>query len=277
MGSELNKKIEVLDQGLVRLVSYMGSDSAVVQAARVSYGKGTKTVSEDEGLIRYLMRNRHTTPFEMVTFKFHLKMPIFIARQWHRHRTASINEYSGRYSEMPDEFYCPSQDIIGKQSTSNKQGTEGQLEGAGMVQASFEAEQELARDNYMDKLDLGVSREHARINLPLSQYTEFYWQINLHNLFHFLGLRLDSHAQYEIRQYAQAMYDIIEQIVPASCKAFRDYRLNSETFSAGELIHLKEIFSHLNMENVIKEKREEDNLSDREYKELISKIERIMT
>lgn len=236
--------INVLDKGFVRLVDSMGNDSAIVQAARVSYGDGTKTTREDQELINYLLRNKHTSPFEMVEFKFHCKMPIFIARQWVRHRTASINEYSGRYSEMPNEFYVPTHNILGTQSKTNKQGTDGKLDTSEVVVQKFYDEQLLARDNYLDKLDMGMSREHARINLPLSQYTEWYWKINLHNLLHFLQLRLDSHAQYEIREYARAIYDLIQPIVPITCEAFKEYRLNSLTFSYKELSILSDLLKN---------------------------------
>jgi thymidylate synthase (FAD) len=227
------KEQKLLNHGFVRLVSSMGDDAAIVQAARVSYGNGTKSVNDDRNLIRYLMRHRHTTPFEMVVFKFHIKCPIFIARQWQRHRTASINEISGRYSVLPDEYYTP--EILHEQSASNKQGSgkeheEGKLYTELLHGVSYEA---FKAYNYLVKK--GVAREEARIVLPLSTYTEFYWQMDLHNLLHFLKLRLDSHAQYEIREYAQAIADMVREVVPCAYEAFEDYVLNAVTFSAGEL------------------------------------------
>lgn len=227
---------KVLNHGFVRLVDSMGDDAAIVQAARVSYGAGTKTRNDDNGLIRYLMRNRHTTPFEMVEFKFHMRMPIFVARQWIRHRTASVNEYSGRYSEMPALFYVPEADRITKQSTVNKQGSDDEIiENAADVAAALGSEQAGDYENYQANLRTGMSRELARINLPLSTYTEWYWKIDLHNLLHFLKLRLDSHAQYEIRVFAQAMADLIKPIVPMAWDAFEDYQLLSLNLSAREI------------------------------------------
>ena len=226
----------VLDHGFVRLVDTMGDDSAIVQAARVSYQKGTKTVQDDEGLIRYLMRNWHTTPFEMCEIALHVKAPIFIARQWLRHRTASPNEMSGRYSVMPSECYVPSADQIRPQSKSNKQGRgDGEIRGSmHKERAAFELEAVAAHDEYQRRLDTGMARELARINLPLSQYTEFYWKIDLHNLFHFLRLRLHPHAQYEIRVYAEAIADIVRPWVPMAWRAFEDYRLKSISLSRAE-------------------------------------------
>jgi thymidylate synthase (FAD) len=228
--------IRILDCGFVRLVEAMGDDSSVVQAARVSYGQGTKTVSEDEGLIRYLMRHQHTTPFEMVEFKFHCRMPIFVARQWIRHRTASVNEVSGRYSEMPDYFYEPAPELCTTQSAQNKQGGTGtQVERAEELAGTFAITQKNCYEQYQHYLAAGMRRELARINLPLSLYTEWYWKADLHNLFHFLRLRLDPHAQYEIRVYAEAMAEIVKKTVPLCWKAFEDYSLHSLTFSRLEL------------------------------------------
>lgn len=228
---------KVLNHGFVRLVASMGDDAAIVQAARVSYGAGTKTRNDDNGLIRYLMRHRHTTPFEMVEFKFHMRMPIFVARQWIRHRTASVNEYSGRYSEMPELFYVPEAGRVTKQSTANKQGSEDEelIEGAQEIVNHMEIEQASDYVNYQSNLSAGMSRELARINLPLSTYTEWYWKIDLHNLLHFLKLRLDSHAQYEIRAFAEAMAALIKPIVPMAWDAFEDYHLLSLTLSAKEI------------------------------------------
>lgn len=230
--SNIIYEYKCLDHGFVRLVDWMGDDTSIVQAARVSYGKGTKSVSEDTALIRYLMRNMHTSPFEMVEFKFHVKLPIFVARQWIRHRTANVNEYSGRYSEMPDEFYLPQPDQIRSQSSTNKQGRSSEtIPQANEIISRMQKTQQILHDEYSDFLDMGLARELARINLPLSNYTEWYWKIDLHNLFHFLRLRLDSHAQYEIRVYADAIAKIIKQIVPIAYQAFEDYTLNAVRFS----------------------------------------------
>lgn len=232
--------IKVLDHGFVRLVDHMGSDSEICDAARVSYisNKELNTVDEvkDETLIRYLLRRRHTSPFEMVEFKFHCKMPIFIARQWIRHRTANVNEMSGRYSEMPAECYVPELEHITGQSKDNKQGgTDEILPGAAQHRFDLYTEQRNAHHAYSLKIKSGMRKELARINLPLSQYTEWYWKIDLHNLFHFLRLRMDSHAQQEFQDYANAIYDLILPIVPACCKAFDDYILNSVTLSGKEV------------------------------------------
>lgn len=218
----------------VRLVDHMGSDAAIVQAARVSYGDGTKTVNEDRQLIRYLMRHWHTTPFEMVEFKFHVKVPIFVARQWLRHRTASVNELSARYSVVKDDFWVPSE--YRYQSKTNKQCSS--LDDA-FVDESAHMSQRLvcktAFDVYDGLLERGIAREIARSHLPQSAFTEFYWKINLHNLFHFLRLRMDDHAQKEIRDCARMVFDLIKPIVPISCEAFVDYRLNAITFTGPEL------------------------------------------
>lgn len=234
----LGNSYPVLDHGFVRLVDVMGDDEAIVQAARVSYGKGTKSVSEDRGLIRFLMRHKHTSPFEMVEFKFHVKLPIFVARQWIRHRTANVNEYSGRYSEMPDEFYVPVPEMISPQSKTNKQcRADGpvDLEMAGAIAQKMQTTQSKLYDEYTEYLGDGVAREIARINLPLSAYTEWYWKIDLHNLFHFLRLRLDPTAQYEIRAYAEIMKEMIRPFVPLAYAAFEDFTLNSLTFSTHEI------------------------------------------
>ena len=205
----------VLDKGFVRLVDSMGDDSSIVQAARISYNQGLKNPKEDEALIRYMMRHHHMTPFEMVEFKFHVKMPIFVARQWHRHRTASINEVSGRYTALKDEFYVPEEKDITKQSGSNKQGgSDESLEDSYFLKKGFYLEQQEIYEGYKEKIKTGLRKELARINLPVSLYTEFYWKVNLRNLLHFLGLRMDSHAQYEIREYADKMGLIVNDIVP---------------------------------------------------------------
>lgn len=234
----INKEYKCLDKGFIRLVDYMGDDAAIVQAARVSYGKGTKTVREDRALIRYLMRHRHTSPFEMVEFKFHVKLPIFVARQWIRHRTANVNEYSGRYSEMKDEFYIPDAEQICMQSTDNRQGrSEEQLAPAEVEDILFklESSQNQLFNEYNFFLSKNLARELARINLPLSSYTEWYWKIDLHNLMHFLRLRLDEHAQYEIRLYAEKVAELIKPIVPLTYEAFEDFTLSSISFSKLEL------------------------------------------
>ncbi len=233
----------VLDHGFVRVIDYMGDDSAIVQAARVSYGRGTKRVQEDAGLIRYLMRHRHTTPFEMCEIKFHVKLPIFVARQWIRHRTASVNEYSARYSILDKEFYIPSPEHLAAQSVTNRQGRGDILDGdeAADVLALLRDDAERCYAHYASMLNegeaadparTGLARELARMNLTLNTYTQWYWKTNLHNLFHFLSLRADSHAQYEIRVYADEMMRMTEAWVPVAAAAFRDYRLGAVTLSA---------------------------------------------
>jgi thymidylate synthase (FAD) len=217
---------EVLDHGMVRLVDVMGNDAAVVQAARVSYGEGTRAISEDRSLIRYLLRHQHMSPFEMCEVKFHCKMPIFVARQWIRHRTANVNEVSGRYSVLPDEMYVPDRSAIALQSESNKQGRADRLADSTNAEGfldMLERSQKSARDSYEWSLGANVAKELARINLPVSQYTEWYWKIDLRNLLHFLHLRLDSHAQYEIRVYAEAIAKIVQAWVPYCWEAFVDY------------------------------------------------------
>ncbi len=229
-----SKHIKCLDLGFVELVDAMPrlvpeaqktADFAIVQAARVSYGDGTKSLNEDRGLIRYLMRHVHTTPFEMIEFKFHCKMPIFIARQWIRHRTANVNEYSGRYSVMKDEFYFPDVENLRKQSKTNKQGGDDKIDNA-TAQEFLDHVDALCKQSYNEYsefLDKGISREQARMILPVNLYTEWYWKIDLHNLFHFLGLRCDAHAQWEIRVFADAMLSLIQPIVPVAVEAWNDY------------------------------------------------------
>lgn len=269
----LGKEYHCLDKGFVRLIDIMGDDSSIVQAARVSYGKGTKTIREDRALIRYLMRHSHTSPFEMVELKFHVRLPIFVARQWIRHRTANVNEYSGRYSEMPDDFYIPEKSQIRTQSEVNKQGRSDEKideATANQVLHSMEKFQEESYNEYKNYIELGVAREIARINLPLSSYTEWYWKIDLHNLFRFLKLRLDPHAQYEIRVYAETIASILKQILPISYEAFEDYILNSVTFSYPELSLMKEQFAKLNFDfaNI-----ESSSLSKSEVIELQKKLQ----
>lgn len=272
----LEKEFKCLNLGFVRLIDVMGDDSSIVQAARVSYGKGTKTVNEDRGLIRYLMRHRHTTPFEMVEFKFHIKLPIFVARQWIRHRTANVNEYSGRYSEMKDEFYIPELEQIRFQSQINKQGrSEETLDEntSKEILQLLKANQLKSYEDYKALLDKGLTREIARITLPLSNYTEWYWKIDLHNLFHFLNLRLDSHAQYEIRVYAEAIANIVKVVVPLAWEAFEDYQLNSMYFSRQELKIIKKYLDINSMEQL----ENSDNLSKRELNEFKEKILKIIS
>lgn len=239
----LDQELRVLDKGFVRLVDYLGGDARIVQAARVSYGAGTKTVREDRALINYLLRNRHTSPFEQVIFTFHLKMPIFVARQWLRHRTARLNEISGRYSVMKDEFYAPSPDEVRLQSTINRQGgsdADVPTELREQVTALLKEEQEEAYGRYGELLDTGLARELARINLPSSLYTEMYWQIDLNNLFHFLRLRMDWHAQYEIRAYGDVMAQVVRAVAPLAFEAFEEHQLHGYSLSRSELELLRE-------------------------------------
>jgi len=268
----LGKEISCLDKGFVRLIDVMGDDDAIVQAARVSYGEGTKRVTEDRGLIRYLLRHLHTTPFEMVEFKFHIKLPIFVARQWIRHRTANVNEYSGRYSEMKDEFYVPAVEQIRPQSVTNKQGRSEQAmppDVASRIVSQMEETQRELYDEYQSLLGDNLARELARINLPLSNYTEWYWKIDLHNLFHFLRLRIDPHAQYEIRVYGEAMAELVKQVVPIAWEAFEDYILHSTKFSRNELAVLASILPADLPEEASLEKF---GLKGREAREFLEKV-----
>jgi len=238
----LDQEIKVLDKGFVRLVDYLGGDARIVQSARVSYGAGTKSVREDKGLIHYLMRHQHTSPFEQVILTFHAKMPIFVARQWVRHRTARLNEISGRYSVMKDEFYLPDLEQVRTQSTLNKQGRAEEPVDAELSQAVIEnlrREQEQIFQNYQEMIGHDIARELARINLPLALYTEWYWQIDLHNLFHFLKLRMDPHAQYEIRVYAEALARCARAVAPLAYEAFEEYALASQSFSRREMDALR--------------------------------------
>ncbi|MEL6549165.1 MAG: FAD-dependent thymidylate synthase [Pseudomonadota bacterium] len=241
MEARLYTAHEVLDHGFVRVIDYMGDDSAIVQAARVSYGEGTKHVSNDEGLIRYLMRHWHSTPFEMCEIKLHVKLPVFVARQWIRHRTANVNEYSARYSILDREFYIPAPEHVAAQSAVNNQGRGETLEGAeaARVLELLKADSTRAYDNYEAMISTegqqGLARELARMNLPTNIYTQWYWKVDLHNLFHFLRLRADSHAQYEIRVYADEMCKIVADWVPLAYRAFEDYRLGGATLSARAL------------------------------------------
>lgn len=240
----LDKEFPVLDKGFVRLVDYFGGDQRIVQSARVSYGEGTKTVSQDGALIDYLLRHQHTSPFEQVVLTFHVKMPIFVARQWVRHRTGRMNEVSGRYSIMKEEFYIPAEDKVSPQSSNNKQGRADEAfdkDSACQIINDLESGQKAAYENYSKLIDKGLAREIARINLPLSLYTEFYWQIDLHNLFHFLKLRLDSHAQYEIRVYAQTMLEICKKVAPMATESFVNHINEGVNFSGEEMDALRAI------------------------------------
>jgi len=242
----LYEAIPVLDHGFVRVIDYMGNDAAITQAARVSYGSGTKQVQQDRGLIRYLMRHWHTTPFEMCEIKLHVKLPIFVARQWIRHRTANVNEYSARYSIMDKEFYLPSPEHCAPQSQNNKQGRQPDPLSPQRTAEVLEILKQDATRCYDDYIALmntdetgqilnegteGLARELARMNLTLNYYTQWYWKIDLHNLFHFLYLRADRHAQYEIRVYADVIYDIVKQWVPVAAEAFEEYRLHGAHLS----------------------------------------------
>jgi thymidylate synthase (FAD) len=247
----------LLDHGFIRVIDYMGDDSAIVQAARVSYGRGTRRVSEDAGLIRYLMRHRHSTPFEMCEIKFHVKLPIFVARQWIRHRMANVNEYSARYSVLDREFYIPAPEQLAAQSAINRQGRGDVLQGeeAEEVLRLLRQDASTCYDHYAAMLNetqegepadptrQGLARELARMNLTLNTYTQWYWKTDLHNLLNFCSLRADPHAQYEIRIYADMILTMIRAWVPAAYEAFQDYRLGAATFSAQMLAALKRILA----------------------------------
>lgn len=269
----------VLDHGFVRVVDYMGDDSAVVQAARVSYGRGTKKVSEDRGLIRYLMRHRHTTPFEMCEIKYHIKMPIFVARQWIRHRTANVNEYSARYSILDKEFYIPGPEALAPQSTANHQGRaeDAPLTGEEAHQVLTLLRQDAERcyasyewmlNEYGDPGRQGLARELARMNLTMNAYTQWYWKIDLHNLLHFLSLRADSHAQYEIRVYAEAMLDTVRRWVPLTHEAFEDYRRGGVHLSRQGLEVVRRMLAGESVTQA------DSGLSAREWRELMETLGR---
>jgi thymidylate synthase (FAD) len=240
----VDEELKVLDKGFVRLVDYLGGDARIVQSARVSYGPGTKTVREDKGLINYLLRNDHTSPFEQVILTFHCKMPIFVARQWVRHRTARLNEISARYSVMKDEFYVPkpeeirTQDQVKKQSRSEE--TVPWNEAVKLIER-LEKEQADIFQTYEGMIEGGIARELARMNLPVSLYTEWYWQIDLHNLFHFLLIRLDDHAQYEIREYAKALAQCAKAVAPIAYEAWEEHVFHSVRFSRAECRALAEM------------------------------------
>lgn len=268
----LYEPLEVLDHGFLRVIDYMGDDSAIVQAARVSYGRGTRKVSEDAGLIRYLMRHRHSSPFEMCEIKFHVKLPIFIARQWIRHRMASVNEYSARYSILDSEFYLPVPEHMAAQSEINRQGRGAVLEGEAAAEVLDILRNDAMRtySNYEKMLDTdegyGLARELARINLTLNTYTQWYWKIDLHNLMHFLALRLDPHAQYEIRAYAEEMLKVLHAWVPQTADAFEEYRRGAVTLSASMMKVVRRMLAGESVE------REGSGLSKREWDEMMASL-----
>lgn len=267
---KLFETIPVLDHGFIRVIDYMGDDAAIVQAARVSYGRGTKRKTEDRGLIRYLLRHRHTTPFEMCEIKFHIKLPIFIARQWIRHRTANVNEYSARYSILDREFYLPPAEHLAAQSTTNKQGRENIITGerAEKIMTLLKEDAMRCYDNYewMLEGEEPLARELARMNLTLNYYTQWYWKIDLHNWMHFISLRGDDHAQYEIQAYAHVMMDILKDWLPMTHEAFCDYRQGGLTLSAIALDVVKRL---LKGENVT---QESSGLSAREWAEIMPQL-----
>jgi len=278
----LAQAIPVLDHGFIRVVDYMGDDAAVVQSARVSYGRGTKAANEDRGLIRYLMRHRHSTPFEMCEIKYHIKLPIFIARQWIRHRTANVNEYSARYSVLDREFYVPQPDQLAAQSSDNRQGRGAVLQGAEAERVLRLLREDATQtyDHYLEMLNedeagqpldasrSGLARELARMNLTLNTYTQWYWKTDLHNLLHFLSLRADAHAQYEIRVYAEAMLKTVQAWVPHCYEAFADYRMGAVTMSSQMLSIVRRMLAGEVVEQA------GSGLSKREWRELMETLGR---
>jgi len=278
----LYEPIAVLDHGFVRVVDYMGDDAAVVQAARVSYGRGTKKVQEDRGLIRYLLRHRHTSPFEMCEIKLHVKLPIFVARQWIRHRTASVNEYSARYSILDREFYLPESEKLAVQSATNRQGRGETLSAteAESVRRRLEEGTERAYADYVWLLNEaaegghaeadrpGLARELARMVLPVSAYTQWYWKVDLHNLLHFLSLRADPHAQYEIRAYADVLMDLVHRWMPLTAEAFEDYRLGAVSISRQGMAVLRRLLAGETVTQA------DSGLTPREWRELMSDLGR---
>jgi thymidylate synthase (FAD) len=278
----LFEAIPLLDHGFIRVIDYMGDDGAIVQAARVSYGRGTRRMSEDAGLIRYLMRHWHSTPFEMCEIKYHVKLPIFVARQWIRHRMANVNEYSARYSVMDREFYIPEPAQLAAQSVANRQGRGDVLEGAEAEEVLALLRDDAGRnyDHYAQMLNetadgmvadesrLGLARELARMNLTLNTYTQWYWKTDLHNLLNFCRLRADAHAQYEIRVYAEAMLETIKAWVPAAYEAFLDYRLGAVTYSAQMLGVLRRMLAGEAVEQAT------SGLSKREWAEMMQSLAR---
>ena len=278
----LYRALPVLDHGFVRVVDYMGDDAAVVQAARVSYGRGTKKVSEDRGLINYLIRHRHTTPFEMCEIKYHVKLPIFVARQWIRHRTANVNEYSARYSILDNEFYLPKPEHLAAQSAANRQGRDAVLAGkeAERVFDLLRKDAELVYEHYLEMLNegeggapldperSGLARELARMNLSLNFYTQWYWKTDLHNLMQFLSLRADAHAQYEIRAYAETMIDTLQRWCPISHDAFMEHRMGGAHLSRTALTVVKRLLAGEKVE------QKESGISAREWHELMAVLGR---
>jgi len=281
------KYVDILDHGFVGLIDVMGEDESIDQAARVSYGKGTRKVSNVRGLVRYLMRHRHTTPTEMLEFKFHCKMPIFVARQWVRHRTANINEYSARYSILDNEYYVPEREHMAPQSTTNNQGRSEEL----LEEHVYDQYKERIIENSERAYNLyerllneeenpkhnpyvpGIARELARMVLPINFYTQWYWKIDLHNLFHFLSLRMDAHSQWEIQVYAKAMYELIKPYCPLACEAFEDYNLNGVHFSKQEFKILKDIMKTHDGFKDIDDCVNEVGLSKREAREFFDKFD----
>ncbi|OJV47594.1 MAG: FAD-dependent thymidylate synthase [Alphaproteobacteria bacterium 43-37] len=268
--------IPVLDHGFIRVIDYMGNDEAIVQAARVSYGKGTKKTTEDRGLINYLMRHRHTTPFEMCEIKYHVKLPIFIARQWIRHRTANVNEYSARYSILDNEFYVPNPENLATQSELNKQGRGDVLsqEQSLEILNLLKRDAENAYQGYTNMLNEdgekdrpGLARELARMNITLNFYTQWYWKVDLHNLFHFLSLRADAHAQFEIQEYARAMLETTKAWVPHAYNAFMEYRVNGTHFSKTALEVIKRLIKGEQVTQT------ESGLTPREWREVMATLE----
>ncbi|HEY8758506.1 MAG TPA: FAD-dependent thymidylate synthase [Candidatus Limnocylindria bacterium] len=282
MEALLYQPIPVLDHGFIRVIDYMGDDAAVVQAARVSYGAGTKKVREDAGLINYLMRHRHTSPFEMCELKLHAKMPIFVAREWVRHRVANLNEISGRYSILDNEFYLPAPEQLGTQSRSNRQGRGETITGPESVRVleilredaerSYSHYEEMLNENIagdtLDPTRSGLARELARMNLSVNFYTQWYWKIDLHNLLHFLNLRTDARAQYEIRVYADAILECVKQWVPLTYAAFMDYRMGAYELSAKSLAVVRRMLRGEHVD------RESTGMSPGEWRELMETLER---
>ena len=278
----LYEAIPVLDHGFVRVVDYMGDDAAIVQSARVSYGKGTRTLRSDAGLINYLMRHRHTTPFEMCEIKYHVKLPIFVARQWIRHRTANVNEYSARYSILDNEFYLPQPEHLAAQSSLNRQGR-GDVLGGAEAERVYELLRRDAAQAYADYAEMlnedeegnlvdphrdGLARELARMNLSLNFYTQWYWKIDLYNLMHFVSLRADDHAQYEIRAYAEVILDTLERWVPQTCEAFTKYEMGGVRLSSQGLDVVKRLIAGEAVP------QDDSGLSKREWRELMSMLGR---
>ena len=265
---EPHEAIPVHELGFVRLLDVMGNDEEVENAARISYGEGTRKVSQTRNLIRYLMRHKHTSPFEMCEVKFHIKLPIFIMRQLVRHRTANLNEYSGRYSVMSNEYYLPEVDYLQKQSSTNNQGRGEVHPHTGKLHFEFNRIYDNAHIAYENLLEEDIARELARTVLPVANYTECIWKIDLHNFFHFVKLRSDSHAQREIRDYADAMYELVKPNFPICCEAFEDYRQDAVTFSKQEM----EVNREWQDDQVYDERYLQDKLGKRESKEFLEKI-----